>query len=214
MSILINFKMCDNAKECNGVTVCPTGALSYDDKKKTLVIDNNKCISCGKCVNACPIGAISVTKTEEEYKIKQKEIDDDQRTIEELFVNRYGAEPMSSFQTISYEGLKKQVKLGHMMFIEVYNNDSIECLVKSIPVKEIVEEFKDTPLYYKLESNKEIEEEYGISSFPSLLIFKDGKFIGKVDGYYTVNEKDEFIKKIKKVLKKYNILRIFSRNLI
>lgn len=44
MAVLVNFKICDNAKECVGIAVCPTGALSYDDDKNTIVIDNEKCI--------------------------------------------------------------------------------------------------------------------------------------------------------------------------
>ncbi len=38
-------------------TVCPTGAISLDNKGST-VIDQEKCISCGKCMLACPYGAI------------------------------------------------------------------------------------------------------------------------------------------------------------
>lgn len=72
MAVLINFKICDNAKECGGVAVCPTGALSFDEEKQTIIIDNDKCISCGKCEKECPIGAISVAKNKLEYdKIKQ-----------------------------------------------------------------------------------------------------------------------------------------------
>ena len=66
MAVQVNFKICDNAKECGGVAVCPTGAFSYDEEKNTIVIDNDKCISCGLCEKECPIGAIIVTKTEEE----------------------------------------------------------------------------------------------------------------------------------------------------
>ena len=36
MPVLINFKICDNAKECGGIEVCPTGALSYDDENKSI----------------------------------------------------------------------------------------------------------------------------------------------------------------------------------
>lgn len=36
--------------------VCPKGAISL--KKGRSVIDQNKCIKCGKCMNACPYGAI------------------------------------------------------------------------------------------------------------------------------------------------------------
>lgn len=42
MAVLVNFKICDNAKECSGIEVCPTQALSWDEKEETIVIDNNK----------------------------------------------------------------------------------------------------------------------------------------------------------------------------
>lgn len=38
--------------------VCPKGAI-YMDKDKHSVIDQDKCIKCGKCVNQCPYHAIS-----------------------------------------------------------------------------------------------------------------------------------------------------------
>jgi Fe-S-cluster-containing hydrogenase component 2 len=38
-------------------TVCPTGAITVDNKGST-VIDQEKCISCGKCMLACHYGAI------------------------------------------------------------------------------------------------------------------------------------------------------------
>ncbi len=97
MPVLVNFKICDNAKECGGLAVCPTGALTYDEKEKTLLIDNNKCISCGKCEKECPIGAISVAKTKEEYEKIKNEIDNDTRNIKDLFVDRYGATPFLTF---------------------------------------------------------------------------------------------------------------------
>lgn len=37
--------------------VCPTGAITVDNMGST-TIDQNKCISCGKCMLACPYGAI------------------------------------------------------------------------------------------------------------------------------------------------------------
>ena len=51
MAVLINFKICDNAKECGGIAVCPTGALSYDDEKESIVIDNDPNV---KYVSLCP----------------------------------------------------------------------------------------------------------------------------------------------------------------
>ena len=34
MSVLINFKICDNAKECGGISICPTGALKWNEEKE------------------------------------------------------------------------------------------------------------------------------------------------------------------------------------
>lgn len=200
MAVLINFKICDNAKECGGIAVCPTGALSFDEKKGTIVIDNDKCISCGKCERECPIGAISVAKNKLEYdKIKQ-DIENDKRTTKDLFVDRYGATPLSEFFMITSEQLKDKIKHDGIVMIECYNDASIQCLLKSIPIKELSKDLPKDTLFYKLEVDEEIIKEYKLSDFPTLLIFKDNKLCGKIEGYYTIDEKQNLFEKIKKIL--------------
>ena len=85
--------------------------------------------------------------------------------------------------------------------IEVFNDDSIECLVKSIPVKDLKEGLGKDTLYYKMECNKDIEKEYELDGYPSLLVFKNSKlFI--VKGYYSQDTKVEFFQRnIKKIIK-------------
>lgn len=200
MAVLINFKICDNAKECGGVAVCPTGALSFDEEKQTIIIDNDKCISCGKCEKECPIGAISVAKNKLEYdKIKQ-DIENDKRTTKDLFVDRYGASPLSEFFMIESEQLEDKIKHDGVVMIECYNDDSIQCLLKSIPIKELSKDLPKNTLFYKLEVSKEIIKEYKLNDFPTLLIFKDSKLCGKIEGYYTIDEKNILIEKIKNLL--------------
>ena len=92
MAVLINFKICDNAMECNGIEVCPTRALAWDSENKTIIIKNDLCNSCGLCEKACMVHAIKVARTDEEYAKIKKEFDDDPRKIEDLFIDRYGAE--------------------------------------------------------------------------------------------------------------------------
>jgi len=201
MPVLINFKICDNAKECGGVGVCPTGALSYDNEKETIVIDNNKCTSCGLCERECPIGAIMVAKNDEEYKKLKEEIDNDKRTTKDLFVDRYGASPLSEFFMIDADDLNSKVNNKSLTLIECYNDDSIQCLLKSIQIKEITKDLQNDTLFYKVEANNEIINKYSLKELPSLLLFKEGKLLGKIEGYYEEKDKEELFSKLENLLK-------------
>ncbi|MBZ9689567.1 4Fe-4S binding protein [Clostridium estertheticum] len=64
-----NHKIVDKVKHCNmdcadksGKTLCqascPFDAILIDNKCNTTYIDNDKCIDCGFCVDACPTGAL------------------------------------------------------------------------------------------------------------------------------------------------------------
>ena len=203
MAVLVNFKICDNAKECGGIAVCPTGALSWDDDKETIKIDNDKCISCGLCEKECPIGAIMVAKNAEEFNKIQKEIDDDPRTTKDLFVDRYGAVAISDFFKIELDDIKEKSGKDCLTLIEIYNPDVAECLLKSIPIKDLTKNLPKDTLYYKTESDKPITD-YEIKELPSLLVFKSGKLLGHIDGYYTVDDKEKVLSKVNEIIKVTN----------
>lgn len=202
MAVLINFKICDNAKECGGIEACPTGALSYDDNKNTIIIDNDKCISCGRCEKNCPIGAIMVAKTDEEYKKIKKEIDEDERTTKDLFVDRYGATPLSEFFMIKANQIKNKANNENITLIELYNDDSIQCLLKSISIKDLTKDLPKDTLFYKVDSNEEICNKYNVKELPSLLVFKKGNLLGHIDGYYTTDEKEKLLIELNKIIEK------------
>ncbi len=200
MAVLVNFKICDNAKECGGIAVCPTGALSWNEEKESIQIDNEKCISCGLCEKECPIGAFTVAKNEEEYEKAKQEIDNDPRTTKDLFVDRYGAVAISDFFKIELDDIKEKSEKDVITLIEVYNPDVAECLLKSIPIKELTKNLPKDTLFYKTESDKIIVN-YGIKELPALLVFKSGKLLGHIDGYYTIDDKEVVLSKLNDILK-------------
>ncbi len=199
MSVLINFKICDNAPECGGIAICPTGALSWDEENETIKIDNDKCISCGSCERECPIGAIRVAQTDEEYAKLQKEIDDDPRTTKDLFVDRYGAVPLSEFFMIEENELDGKLTES-LTLVECYEDDSIQCLLSSIPIKEITSNMPSDTKFYKISISDDTKTKYDIKELPTLLIFRNKELLGKVEGVYSNEQKEELISKIKEII--------------
>ena len=58
MQLVVNQRRCPQNHPCPSVRVCPVEALlqrSFDAPK----VDQSKCIECGKCVQFCPMGALS-----------------------------------------------------------------------------------------------------------------------------------------------------------
>lgn len=201
MAVLINFKICDNDKACSGMSVCPNGVFEWDENNKTLLIDNEKCTSCGLCEKACMVSAIRVAKTEEEYKKIQKKFDDDPRSINDLLVDRYGATPIDKAM-IGYEE-EVELKLKHAkrpLIVELYNEDSIMCLLKSIPMKKIADTFDENTRFRKVEiKTDKLLEKYNIKELPSLLFFRKGQLVGKIEGYVDDDAQEELFETIKKI---------------
>lgn len=196
MAVLLNYKICDNAAECGGIEVCPTGALFWNEVNKKIEIDNNLCISCRNCVAECPVGAIQVAVTDEEYETIKTEIENDYRTVEELFVERYGAMPVDEDLVVMDKNqITAFINTGSVVFVEQFQDSSIQCLLHSIPMAAILEKYGGK--YIKQQIDDNIEGEY-----PCLIIYQDGKMTGRVDGYYEKQDVDKFFKAIDKILKR------------
>lgn len=203
MAVLINFKICDNDKACSGMAVCPVGVFSWNEEKQSLEIDNSKCINCGACEKACMVNAIRVAKSEEEYEKIKKEIEEDPRTINDLLVERYGGKIID----LAMEGSANDINLkvsgtDKPLIVELFNEESIMCLLKSITVKDIADYFDKETRYRKVDvTNTDLLEKYNVKELPTLLFFKDRKYLGKIEGYYSIEQKDELIKNISDIIK-------------
>lgn len=203
MSVLINYKICDNAPECDWIKACPFWAFIWDSKTKSITIDNSKCTSCWICEKACPIWAIKVAKNKEEYEKIKKEFKNDPRKISDLFVDKYGSEPMKTSFLIDEDKIDFYVtETWKPLILELFNENSIECLINSIPIKDLLQDMD--VVFRKVEITNDLSvAKFDIKSYPSLLIFNQWKFLWKIEGYYDINRKDELKDKIKNILFNY-----------
>ena len=214
MPIKINYNICDNAKECSGVAVCPTGALYWDEKREnytgeegTLCVDNSKCISCGNCVgeNGCPIGAIFFAETEDELDKMTKDYQPDIDQIEELFVERYGAAPIDNALCVEENELAKLIQDNQgILLVEEFCDESIQCLLCAIPIDIISHDIQmitgiDDVHFYRLDRSKETQEAMNL---PRLQIYNGNRLVGVVEGFYSTDQVEELKGKIKEMFRR------------
>ncbi|MDD2418177.1 MAG: 4Fe-4S binding protein [Oscillospiraceae bacterium] len=57
MKLTINKDRCPQNHKCPAIAVCPKDAITQKDAFSLPVIDEAKCIVCGKCIRFCPKGA-------------------------------------------------------------------------------------------------------------------------------------------------------------
>ena len=207
MSVLINFKICDNADVCSGLEVCQTGAIYWDDNNKILETNNSKCTCCSLCVDACPAGAIAVASNEEEYAQLQRSFNEDPRTIKDLMIERYGASPIDESILISISEANKKIRgENNLLAIEIIDDSDTACLINSVPISELFVDAKC--LHFKITSNDNdynvLAKKYSICKIPTFLLFFKGELCYKKDGMVNNQLSEEstaFISEVKTIIK-------------
>lgn len=203
MSVLVNLKICDNADVCSGVEVCPTGAIYWSEKNKTLEFNNSKCTCCGLCADACPAKAIAVASTEAEYKAIKQSFDDDPRTVKDLMVERYGASPVDESIMIPISEANSLIDNNTgLLAIEIVNDSDTACLIDSVPIAELFDDLEYT--HVKVMTNDELynnfSQVHNVVDIPTFLLFSSKQIILKINGVVSNQDQQdraEFIKKVK-----------------
>lgn len=53
-------KNCIQCEDRNCIKICPTNALSFDESTGAVLIDQDSCIQCGLCIDACSYSGIGM----------------------------------------------------------------------------------------------------------------------------------------------------------
>ncbi len=61
--------------------VCAFDAIHVDPEKKIAVVDEKKCVACGKCVSICPKGVLSLRPVTEDVKVRCRNTDTAKRVM-------------------------------------------------------------------------------------------------------------------------------------
>ena len=196
MAVLLNRKICDNASECSGIEVCPTGAIFWNPEENMISINNELCVSCRECVSACPVGAFAVADNESEYNDIMSEFEADTRSSDVLFVERYGAMPIDEEAVVDEDNLHSKLDeiISGIVLVEKFKDNSIECLLHSIPIETLTKKFNANFIKCYVEDDK-------VGTYPQLLIFINGKHIGTVEGYYEDKSENALVNKIETIIK-------------
>lgn len=197
---IINYKICDQAPECGGIEVCPTKACFWNKKTKRPEIDNTKCVSCGVCVRECPVEAIVVVKTQEEFEEILKKINNDPRSEKELWRERLGCQPGRTpplAKIITPKNFEKEIiKAEGLVVVDVWSEETLDCRYHSILWDDLG--FTNKVAFKKLRGDKhpELAKKLKIKKFPTLLIFKDGNEVSRKEGYLYRSDKNTLVRQI------------------
>jgi thiol-disulfide isomerase/thioredoxin/NAD-dependent dihydropyrimidine dehydrogenase PreA subunit len=215
MPIAFNFKICDNSPLCNGIGACPLKLIKWNAEKRSLEVDNEKCIGCGACMKSCPVaGAICVAKDAAGLSSCRKVIEDDPRSRAELLKDRYGTDPTDPGLIVSQANFDEEVlKSDRVVIVDFWDEQHAKCKAYSIPYDELAPDrvvapelirkagelrFKFRKAYVK--ENAELDEKLGIKVVPSLVLFYKGREIGRIEGAVKIDEKEKVVLAMRKAL--------------
>lgn len=204
--IIFNYKICDQAPECSGITTCPNGAITFDEIQKKPLWHADKCTFCLKCTlpDCCPVGAILYAADDLQEKSIVDAINNDSHDENWLWLERYGVFPsirnpqaiilnQNNFSQIIFDNKDK--------IIDLWRSENATCRLRSplfsdlVPVDVIV---------YKLDAQEfpELATKLNVTTFPSLLAFSQNHEVYRYEGYIEENQVLQINTKLKNIFSK------------
>jgi NAD-dependent dihydropyrimidine dehydrogenase PreA subunit len=181
MPVFVDPRICENQQICELMKVCPRNAI-YQDKKGSIEIDNDKCTECMLCVKACPYLAVKLAKDKDELEDLIRKSKKVKLSRNAHLAKIYGSRPGRMGKTeLKDSNFKKKVGSKTPTLVNFWGAHSgvIAPFLKSIE-----KDYKGRlgVAYIKVADNPKSQKKYSITSTPTLIIFKKGKEIGRLEG--------------------------------
>jgi thioredoxin 1 len=91
----------------------------------------------------------------------------------------------------------EQIDHTQPMLVEFYSKTCGPCKMLSFVLKDISKQQPDFPIYIiDFDENRELKEQLGVKGFPTMLFFKDGAEVSRLEG---LKQKPAIIKEIEAI---------------
>jgi len=182
MPVFIDPRMCDKQVICDLTKVCPLNAIYQDEKSGAVEIDNTKCNECLLCVKACPYLAVRLAGNMDEVGELVRESKRAKFNMERHLKKIYGTMPGRIGKTdLNDSNFKKRVSSKTPTLVSFWGAHSS---VMADSLKWIGRKYKGKlkVAHIKVAENPKTRKGCAITTTPTLILFRKGKEIGRLEG--------------------------------
>jgi thioredoxin 1 len=182
MPVFIDPRICDKQMICDLMKVCPMSAIYQDEKEGTFEIDSTKCNECLLCVKACPYLAVKLAKDTGELGELRVNAGRVKFNRDAHLTEIYGAKPGGIGKAeLNDSNFQEKVGSKTPTLVSFWGAHS-GVIAPSLKWIEKRYRGKMKVAHIKIAENPESCKKYAITTTPTLILFREGKQIGRLEG--------------------------------